>query len=126
MSYMTMYAEVSFPPSGLRHGYIPAIGTYGKEMRNEISMYQWENDNYPNVETPSDPWTTDAVHAISCQWEALRKQLLLQWGRLSRQEIDRAGPWRDRLAVLIHNKYGISTTLAENYLHNFERVLPLM
>jgi len=73
-----------------------------------------------------DGWPVDAVHAVSCQWEALRKQLLLQWARLTSQDLDKAGPRRDRLAALIQNKYGINARLAENYLRNFERILPLM
>jgi hypothetical protein len=55
----------------------------------------------------------------------LREQILMQWARLSSREIDEAGPNRGRLALLIHNRYGISARLIENYLRNFERVLPL-
>ncbi len=34
----------------------------------------------------------NVIQGISCQWEALRKQLLLQWARLTPQEVDNAGP----------------------------------
>ena len=74
----------------------------------------------------ADQWSFDTVHTVTCQWEALREQLLLQWARLTSQEVDKAGPRRDRLAVLIYNKYGINAYVAENYLRNFERILPLM
>lgn len=64
--------------------------------------------------------------AIDCNWQALRKQLLEQWTRLAKKEIDKAGPNRHRLAVLIEQKYGVSQEMIENYLRNFERTMPLM
>jgi hypothetical protein len=67
----------------------------------------------------------NVIQGISCQWEALRKQLLLQWARLTPQEVDNAGPWRNKLVALIQKKYGIKPRLIENYMRNFERVLPL-
>lgn len=63
---------------------------------------------------------------IRCRWEPFRAQILLQWNRLSAREVDEAGPDRNKLAVLIQNKYGVAYELVENYLRNFERTLPLM
>lgn len=63
---------------------------------------------------------------IVCAWDALRQQLLQQWDRLTPTELDRAGPNRDRLAVLVQRKYGIAASLIRNYLSNFERTLPVM
>jgi hypothetical protein len=63
---------------------------------------------------------------MRCAWLALRAQLLAQWNRLTPRELDEAGPDRERLARLIQTKYGIACELAENYLRNFERTLPVM
>ncbi len=63
---------------------------------------------------------------IVCDWPALRNQLLMQWRNLTGSEIDRAGPNRHRLALLIQRKNGIPADMVENYLHNFERTLPLV
>lgn len=62
---------------------------------------------------------------ITCNWNALCTQLLTQWSALSRNELEQTGHSRHRIAELIENKYGISSQMAENYLHNFERTLPL-
>lgn len=63
---------------------------------------------------------------ITCQWEALRELILLQWPRLSRQEVDAAGPSRSYLAMLVSARYGVESRLIKNYLMNLERNLPLM
>jgi hypothetical protein len=61
-----------------------------------------------------------------CDWPTLRNQLLLQWNNLTSAEVDKAGPDRHRLALLIQRKNGIPADMVENYLHNFERTLPLV
>ena len=66
-----------------------------------------------------------STKAIQCDWPVLRGQLLLQWKKLTSYDLDDAGPDRNRLARLIENKYGISSVLAESYLRNFERTMPL-
>ncbi len=63
---------------------------------------------------------------IICKWEPFREQLLLQWDRLTQDEMDAVGPNRSKIAVLIENRYGIASNLVENYLRNFERTLPLI
>lgn len=68
---------------------------------------------------PADP------HAIMCAWRPLRDQLLRQWNRLTPAEVDEAGPDRRMLALLLQRKCGVDQELAENYLHNFERTLPM-
>jgi hypothetical protein len=62
---------------------------------------------------------------IACNWQALRAQLLLQWEQLTARELDKAGPNRHRLALLIESKYGVAAQMIENYLRNFERTMPL-
>jgi len=61
---------------------------------------------------------------ITCEWQALREQLLQQWQKLSYSELEDTFHNRHLIAELIHHKYGISTEMAENYLYNFERTLP--
>src|SRR5262245_8586543 len=66
------------------------------------------------------------IDPLHCSWDVLRGQLLRQWSRLSPNELDAEGPNRERLARLIARKHGIAPKLVENYLHNFERTLPLL
>lgn len=63
---------------------------------------------------------------ISCDWDSLRTQLLLQWENLTKKELDNAGPDRGRIAHLVESKYGVSAPLVENYLMNLERTLPVL
>ena len=72
------------------------------------------------------PQQREDYSKIVCKWEPFKEQILQQWNRLTPRELDRTGPNRGRLAVLIENKYGIAAHLVENYLRNFERTLPLM
>ena len=61
-----------------------------------------------------------------CNWQALCAQLLLQWNRLTTDELKEAGANRRRIAYLVSEKYDIDTRLVENYLSNLERTLPLV
>lgn len=65
------------------------------------------------------------VRGISCDWQALRGQLLIQWPLLMPGEVDRAGHDRQKIALLVERRYGIASRMVENYLRNFERTLPL-
>ena len=65
------------------------------------------------------------TYDMTCKWEPLRNQILLQWARLTTRDVDGVGPNRGRLAQLIHRRYGINPLMIENYLRNFERILPL-
>jgi hypothetical protein len=62
---------------------------------------------------------------ISCDWRLLREQLLQQWRKITPRELEAVGPHRSRIADLIERKYGIASQLAENYLRNFERTMPV-
>jgi len=62
---------------------------------------------------------------VECDWKALCEQLMLQWPQLSQADLDKVGPNRHRLALLIEHKYRISSQVIENYLRNFERTLPM-
>lgn len=63
---------------------------------------------------------------IHCKWEPFREQILQQWPRLMRNEVDAAGPNRAYLAALISIKYNVDRRIIGNYLSNMERHLPLM
>lgn len=62
---------------------------------------------------------------ITCDWKSLSSQLLNQWPRLTRQELEYTRHNRHAIAELIERKHGIDATLVENYLSNIERTLPL-
>ena len=83
-----------------------------------------EKSSFPSASN----WQSDQSwhrHTITCKWEPLRKLVLVQWARLSAAEVDEAGPNRTRLAQLVHSKYSVPAPMVENYLRNFERMLPL-
>lgn len=63
---------------------------------------------------------------LLCDWQSLREQLLDQWGRLTKTDLDVVGPDRHRIAALVQRKYGVSSRLIENYLANLERTLPTL
>ncbi len=63
---------------------------------------------------------------INCDWNVLRTQLLQQWNKLSNVELEATGHNCRNIARLIEGKYGVPAKLAENYLRNFERTLPLL
>lgn len=63
---------------------------------------------------------------VDCDWPVLRAQLLQQWNRLTPYELEATKHDRRRIAELIQRKYGIPMHMAENYLLNFERTLPLV
>jgi hypothetical protein len=65
-------------------------------------------------------------NTISCSWQVLCTQLLQQWTRLTLPELEKTGHSRYQIAKLIQRKYGIPVPMAENYLRNFERTLPLL
>ena len=69
------------------------------------------NDNFPD--------------AISCDWDGLCAQLMLQWINLTLEDLSKAGPHRHQIALLIAQKYGVASEMVENYLCNFERTMPL-
>jgi hypothetical protein len=77
---------------------------------------------------PFNPYlfTVSNDNAVTCSWPILCNQLLQQWTRLSRSELESTGHDRHRIARLIQAKYGIPISMAENYLRNFERTLPLL
>jgi len=68
-------------------------------------------------------YTSDSI--ISSHWEEFRLQLMLQWAQITPEDLDKSGPNRHRIALLIERKYGIASELVENYLGNFERTMPL-
>lgn len=63
---------------------------------------------------------------VSCDWQALKAQLLAQWNRLTDGELDRTGRDFCQIALLVERKYGIRYQMVENYLRNFERTMPLV
>lgn len=71
----------------------------------------------------SMPLTPDTI--ISCDWPTLRTQLLLQWPRLTMEELDRTKQNRHQVALLVEQKYNIAPEMVDNYLCNYERTMPL-
>ena len=79
-------------------------------------------------------WKKQTIHAqelgadeypMQCNPHLLSHMLLQQWNRLTLSEIEETQYIKRNLALLIEQKYGINHVLAENYLSNIERTLPL-
>ena len=87
-------------------------------------MYTWIETGQWKAWAPTQPFANDN-DILDCDWASVRDQLLEQWKRLSKRELDAAGPHRQAIASLVQNKYGIDSVLVENYLANLERTLPL-
>ena len=66
-----------------------------------------------------------ADEIISCDWQAISAQLLNQWKKISKTDLEKTLHNRHRIAMLVEEKYGVHATLTENYLKNLERTLPL-
>lgn len=62
---------------------------------------------------------------MACDWRELSEQLLAQWHGITREELEDTHYDRHKVAELIERKGGIPSALAENYLCNLERTLPL-
>jgi hypothetical protein len=62
---------------------------------------------------------------MRCNAGELIKILQHHWKKLTRHELERTGLAKRKLALLIQRTYGIGRVLAENYLSNLERTLPL-
>jgi len=77
-------------------------------------------------ETYYTPMVTGPINGtVTCNWHVMRDQLMQQWHDLTTPELEATGHNRRNIARLIQSKYGIPSNLAENYLRNFERTLPL-
>ena len=62
---------------------------------------------------------------IACDWQAISAQLLSQWKKITKAELERTQHNRYQIALLVEEKYGVHAMLTENYLRNLERTLPL-
>lgn len=62
---------------------------------------------------------------VTCDWRALKEQLLNQWERITPWELEHTRRNRRRIAQLVERKYGVYAVLVENYLKNIERTLPM-
>lgn len=80
--------------------------------------------DYLTIATP--PVAANNNEMISCNWSVLSQQLLEQWERITKPELEATGHNRRRIASLIQRKYGVPVSMAENYLRNFERTLPML
>jgi len=122
MSFVSTLVKTSFPSSG--QGY----SSQGKGPARKIDDYKeasYNSQQYKNSKQGSQ-WNSGHAYNITCKWEPFREQILLQWSRLTSQEVDLVGPNRSKLALLIQSRYGVPAHLVENYLRNFERTLPLL
>ena len=77
----------------------------------------------PAAVMPSEFSTEE--YPMPCNPHLLAHMLLQQWNRLTLSEIEQTQYIKRDLALLIEQKYGINHVLAENYLSNIERTLPL-
>ena len=66
-----------------------------------------------------------ANDSINCDWKAISTQLLSQWRKISKAELESTHHNRHEIALLVEEKYGVHAVLTENYLKNLERTLPL-
>lgn len=67
----------------------------------------------------------DDQSPIQCNRGMVKSLLLQQWRGLTHDEIEATDYSKASLADLIERRYGIHHQLAENYLNNLERTLPL-
>lgn len=77
-------------------------------------MYAYQWNESPAFEAP-----------IRCSHKEIRALLMQQWKDLTPQAIEATGFVKRQIALLIEQHYGIHHRLAENYLSNLERTLPL-
>lgn len=57
---------------------------------------------------------------IHCAWKPFKEELLIQWHRLSEEDLAETGRNRHLIARAIERKYGVAWQLAEHYLSNLE------
>lgn len=62
---------------------------------------------------------------IPCDWAILSTQLQVKWPRLSQNSIDHTLGNLHQIATLISQNYNMSEEMAENYLANYKRTMPL-
>lgn len=83
-------------------------------LNSRYQMKQKEQFSFPYVDEP-----------IKCDHHEVKALLMQQWKDLTDDQIESTGYGKHKLAVLIEKQYGIHNRLAENYLSNLERTLPL-
>lgn len=71
------------------------------------------------------PQHITADRPMYCNIGTLADTLLQQWKRLTRSELERTRFRKQSIARLIEQKYGVNHVLAEHYLSDIERNLPL-
>jgi hypothetical protein len=111
-------------PSLVKASFLPSDDSYYSQGQEAIIQ-----DDEMDKKSIKEQWNrlwANQIYNITCKWEPLRKQMLMQWNQLTARELDEAGPNRQKLASLVNRKYGVSIPLVENYLRNFERTLPLL
>ena len=62
---------------------------------------------------------------VLCDWPIFCTQLLSQWPRLTLPELNNTKHNRHQVAMLVQQKYNITSQMIENYLWNIERTMPL-
>ncbi len=64
-------------------------------------------------------------HAMNCDVQELAQLLTRQWKDLTAEELRATQFNKKAIAQLIEQKYAINHVLAEHYLSNLERTLPM-
>ncbi len=67
----------------------------------------------------------DETILVHCNRNAIKELLMQQWRSLTQEDIEATHYRKAELAELIERRYGIHHRLAENYLNNLQRTLPL-
>ena len=80
----------------------------------QYQLKQKERFEFPHIDMP-----------MKCDHQEIKSLLMQQWKELTEDEIEATEYSKHKLAVLIESHYGIHNRLAENYLNNLERTLPL-
>ena len=59
-------------------------------------------------------------HILAGNWKQFRDDMILQWGKLTDDDIDAADGRRDEMVGKIQRRYGLSTNEAQRQVTNFE------
>jgi uncharacterized protein YjbJ (UPF0337 family) len=57
---------------------------------------------------------------LECNWEVYSNNILQHWGKLTKDDLQRTGGQRDRLAAELQKRYGIGKVEADEQIQDFE------
>lgn len=71
------------------------------------------------------PYPTMQPRPMRCNRQRLSDLLLQQWKRLTQTDLEKVRYSKREIALLIEQEYGVHHLIAESYLTNLERSLPM-